>query len=95
MPTVGTLQLNNIAGSKANGIDDITPNAYNEVWDGLTASAVINNPSFFGGNTASGSLDYRIPTQSYEGMTINASVTYDPNAGVGGAAKGGVVSSGE
>ena len=95
MGSMGTLQLNNIAGSKANGIDDITPNAYNEVWDGLTGSAVINNPSFFGGNTASGSLDYRIPTQSYEGMTINASVTYDPNAGVGGAAKGGVVSSGE
>jgi outer membrane protein OmpU len=95
MGSLGTLQLNNIAGAKANGIDDITPNAYNEVWDGMTGSAAINNPSFFGSATASGSLDYRIPAQSYEGMTVNASVTYDPNAGVGGASKGGVVSTGE
>ncbi len=95
MGSLGTLQLNNIAGAKANGIDDITPNAYNEVWDGMTGSSTLNNPSFFGNSTGSGSLDYRIPAQSYEGMTINASVTYDPNAGVGGASKGGVVSTGE
>ena len=81
MGSLGTLQYNNIAGSKANGIDDITPNAYNETWDTLTASsllgtAVLNNPSHFGSHTASGSIDYRIPAQEYSGVTVNASVTY-------------------
>ena len=89
MGSIGTIQLNNKAGSKANAIDDITPNAYNETWDGLTSSAAANNGSFFGSLTSSGSLDYRIPAQEYSGMTINASITYDPNPGAG-AAKGGV-----
>ena len=105
MGSLGTLQYNNIAGSKANGIDDITPNAYNETWDTLTASSssgtaaalgtiTLNNPSHFGSHTGSGSVDYRIPAQEMDGTTINASVTYDPNAGVGAAAKGGVATSG-
>ena len=53
---MGTLQFNNIAGAKANGIDDVMPAAYNETWDGLTLAG--NNPSFFGSSTASGSIDY-------------------------------------
>ena len=93
MGSLGTIQYNNIAGSKANGIDDITPNAFNETWDTLSASSTLNNPSHFGSHTASGSIDYRIPTQEMDGTTINASVTYDPNAGTGAAAKGGVVAS--
>jgi outer membrane protein OmpU len=90
MGSLGTLQLNNKGGSKANGIDDITPNAYNETWDGLTGAGTHNNPSFFGSSTASGSLDYRIPAQDLSGNTVNASVTYDPGAGVGPSSKGGV-----
>ena len=93
MGSLGTLQYNNIAGSKANSIDDITPNAYNETWDGLTASSTLNNPSHFGSQTGSGSVDYRIPTQEMSGLTVNASITFDPNAGVGAAAKGGVATS--
>tara|TARA_B100000965_G_scaffold320613_1_gene281708 strand:- start:248 stop:1009 length:762 start_codon:yes stop_codon:yes gene_type:complete len=89
MGSLGTLQYNNIGGSKANGIDDITPNAYNETWDGLTSANARNNGSFFGSLTSSGSVDYRIPTQDVGGMTVNASVTYDPNPGAA-AAKGGV-----
>ena len=89
MGSLGTLQLNNKFGSKANAIDDITPHAYNETWDGLTSSATGNNPSFFGSNTTAGSIDYRIPAQDLMGLTINASVTYDPNPGAG-ATKGGV-----
>mgnify|MGYP006141132033 FL=1 len=88
MGSLGTLQLNNIGGSKANAIDDVTPNAYNETWDGLTGAN--SNPSFFGSLTSSGSIDYRIPTQDIAGYTLNASVTYDPNASEGAAAKGGV-----
>ena len=89
MGSLGTLQYNNIGGSKANGIDDITPNAYNETWDGLSSSNTRNNGSFFGSLTSSGSVDYRIPAQEMGGMTVNASITYDPNPG-GAAAKGGV-----
>ena len=86
MGSLGTLQLNNIGGSKANGIDDVTPNAYNETWDGLNP----DNGSFFGSLTSSGSLDYRIPAQEYMGNTVNASITFDPNANTGAASKGGV-----
>ena len=89
MGSLGTVQLNNKFGSKANAIDDITPHAYNETWDGLTSATAANNGSFFGSATTAGSLDYRIPTQEMSGMTINASLTYDPNPGAG-AAKGGV-----
>jgi outer membrane protein OmpU len=93
--SLGTLQINNKGGSKANAIDDITPNAYNETWDGLTASSTNNNPSFFGSRTASGSIDYRIPAQEAEGFTVNAALTYDPNADLGSTSKGGVSDDGE
>jgi outer membrane protein OmpU len=84
MGSMGTLQYNNIAGSKANGIDDVTPFAMDEAW-GSTVGLASNNPSFFGASTASGSLDYRIPTQEISGMTIDASITVDPSADVGAA----------
>ena len=74
------------SGSKANAIDDVTPHAYNETWDGLSTV----NPSTFGSRTSSGSLDYRIPAQELMGVTLNASVTLDPNASEGSATKGGV-----
>ena len=98
MGSLGTIQLNNIAGSKANSIDDITPNAYNETWDGLTVGdgttvLLENNPSFFGSQTSSGSIDYRMPAQAYMGTTVNASITLDPNAGAAAGSKGGVSAS--
>ena len=86
MGSLGTLQVNNKAGSKANAIDDVTPHAYNETWDGLSTV----NPSTFGSRTSSGSLDYRIPAQELMGVTLNASVTLDPNANEGSVTKGGV-----
>ena len=86
MGSLGTIQLNNKYGSKANAIDDITPNAYNETWDGLSSV----NPSFFGSSTTAGSMDYRIPAQEIMGVTINASYTFDPAADMAGATKGGV-----
>tara|TARA_Y100001970_G_scaffold294140_1_gene447443 strand:- start:6118 stop:7128 length:1011 start_codon:yes stop_codon:yes gene_type:complete len=88
MGSMGTVQFNNVAGSKANGIDDVMPAAYNETWDGLALSG--DNPSWFGSSTGSGSVDYRIPAQEYGGATINASVTLDPNADEGAPAAGGV-----
>ena len=88
MGSLGTLQINNRYGSKANAIDDVTPHAYNETWDGLAPTAM--NHSSFGSRTLHGSLDYRIPTQELMGVTVNASVTLDPNANDSGGQKGGV-----
>ena len=78
MGSMGTLAINNISGSAANGIDDVMPAAYNETWDGLALTT--DNGTFFGSSTASGSIDYRIPAQEMMGVTVNASVTIDPNA---------------
>jgi outer membrane protein OmpU len=73
MGSLGTLQFNAVAGSKANGIDDVTPFAFDEAWGTST-----DRPDFFGASTASGSIDYRIPAQEMMGATVNASFTYDP-----------------
>jgi outer membrane protein OmpU len=89
MGSFGTLQVNNKFGSKANGIDDVMPAAYNETWDGMALTT--DNPSFFGSSTANGSIDYRIPTQEMAGATINASYTHDSNSDEGPAAAGNVV----
>ena len=78
MGSLGTLQLNEDGGSKANAIDDVMPNAMQETWDRV-ADINSTNPSFFGASTAQGSIDYRIPTQEFMGMTINLAATYDPN----------------
>ncbi len=82
MGSLGTIRLNHIGGSSANGMDDVMPNAYQETWDGLSDGT---NPSFFGSATASGSIEYRIPTVESTGMTFNASVLYDPSSTGGNA----------
>jgi len=87
MGSMGTLQVNNIAGAKANGIDDVMPFAYEETWD--ATDGTVHRADFFGASTASGSVDYRIPTQDMMGLTINASVTLDPNSDVGATTAGG------
>lgn len=88
MGSMGTLQVNNIAGSKANGIDDVMPFAYDETWG--AAAATTDNPSFFGSATASGSVDYRIPAQEIAGVTVNASITVDPSVEDGATTARGV-----
>lgn len=80
MGSLGTLQLNEDGGSKANAIDDVMPNAMQETWDRV-ADVNTTNPSFFGASTAQGSVDYRIPTQEIAGLTVNFAATYDPNIG--------------
>ena len=86
MGSLGTLQFNNHNGAKANGIDDVMPNAYEETWDGQTSAD--NNPSFFGSATSSGSIDYRAPSLDLGGITANLALTYDPAAEEGSAEKG-------
>ena len=78
MGSLGTLQLNEDGGSKANAIDDVMPNAMQETWDRV-ADINKTDPSFFGASTAQGSIDYRIPTQEIAGLTVNFAATYDPN----------------
>jgi len=90
MGSLGTLQYNNKFGSKSNGIDDIGAYAYNETWDGLNTGLAGDNPSWFGASSNGGSVDYRIPATTFEGVTVNASVTYDPQASTAAASKGGV-----
>ena len=77
MGSLGTVRLNHIGGSSANAIDDVMPAAYQETWDGLSDGT---DPSFFGSLTSSGSIEYRIPAQEYMGVTVNASLLYDPGA---------------
>jgi outer membrane protein OmpU len=86
MGSLGTVQVNDRGGSKANSIDDVTPSAYKETWNSLSTI----NPSTFGSRTSSGSIEYRIPAQELMGVTLNASVLYDPNGGTGGVTEGGV-----
>ena len=86
MGSMGTLQVNNIAGAKANGIDDVMPFAYEETWD--ATDGTVHRADFFGASTASGSVDYRIPTQELMGLSINASVTLDPNSDIGATTAG-------
>jgi hypothetical protein len=86
MGSLGTLQVNNAAGSKANGIDDVMPAAYEETWDSLSP----DNPSFFGDATGSGSIDYRLPAIEASGVTMNIAITYDPAANAAAPTEGGV-----
>tara|TARA_A100001015_G_scaffold305952_1_gene399455 strand:+ start:754 stop:1785 length:1032 start_codon:yes stop_codon:yes gene_type:complete len=79
MGSLGTVQINNKVGSKANAIDDVMPNAMQETWDRV-ASASTTNPSFFGASSSKGSIDYRIPTLDLAGVSVNFAATYDPNA---------------
>ena len=87
MGSLGTVQFNDVSGSAANGIDDVLPKAYEEVWDGTTHTAVGHS---FGSSTQSGSVDYRTPAFSLMGFDLSATYTYDPNAGAGPASAGGV-----
>lgn len=85
MGSLGTLALNNRFGGKANGIDDVTPNAYNETWDGLSDT----NPSFFGDSIAKGVITYKAPTFEFAGLSINAAIDYDTAADEDPASSGG------
>ena len=80
MGSLGTLQLNEDGGSKANAIDDVMPNAMQETWDRISDEGTKADPSFFGAPTNDGSIDYRIPTMELAGVTVNFAYTYDPAA---------------
>ena len=95
MGSLGAIRIADVGGSSANGIDDISPNAYEESWDNTTGTANIQG---FGDNTTSGSVEYRTPSFDMMGASISAAYNYDPTANVAAPAAGAVAdgaSSGE
>ena len=96
MGSMGTIQINQIGGSAANAIDDVTPSAWEEVYGmGTISTGTQSNPQsvevggdagFFGSSTSSGSIQYTAPALETAGATITASIVYDPNANNGATA---------
>ena len=78
MGSLGTLVFADVGGTGANGIDDVLPVVYEEVWDGTTHARKFDA---FGGSTTSGAIDYRTPAFSIGDISISATYAYDPNAG--------------
>ena len=76
MGSMATIRVSDVGGSSANGIDDISPNAYEES-DNTTGTANIQG---FGDNTTSGAIEYRSPSFDLMGASVSAAYNYDPNA---------------
>jgi len=87
MGSMGTIQYADTAGTSSNGIDDISPNAYEESWDNTTGTANIQG---FGDNTTSGAIEYRTPAFDLMGASISATYAYDSAANVASPSAGAV-----
>ena len=87
MGSMGTIQYADTAGTSSNGIDDISPNAYEESWDNTTGTANIQG---FGDNTTSGAVEYRTPAFDLMGASISATYAYDSAANVASPSAGAV-----
>ena len=91
MGSMGTIQINQIGGSAANAIDDVTPSAYEEAYgmgglsDGTSAARVAGDAGFFGSSTNSGSIQYTLPALEASGATVTASIGFDPASNTGAA----------
>jgi outer membrane protein OmpU len=79
MGSLGSVMYADTFGTSANGIDDISPNAYEESWDNTTGTANIQN---FGSHTAKGAIEYRTPAFDLMGASISAAYAYDTAADV-------------
>ena len=87
MGSLGTVQIADVGGTSSNGIDDISPNAYEESWDNTTGTANIQG---FGDNTTSGAIEYRTPAFDMMGASISATYAYDSAANVASPSAGAV-----
>jgi outer membrane protein OmpU len=91
MGSMGTIQINQIGGSAANAIDDVTPSAYEEAYgmggltDGTSTARVAGDAGFFGSSTNSGSIQYTLPALEASGASVTASIGFDPASNTGGA----------
>ena len=87
MGSMGTIQYADTFGTTSNGIDDISPNAYEESWDNTTGTANIQN---FGAATTKGAIEYRTPAFDLMGASISATYAYDSAASVASPSAGAV-----
>jgi len=85
MGSLGTIQYADTWGTSSNGIDDISPNAYEESWDNTTGTANIQG---FGDNTTKGAIEYRTPALDIMGASISATYAYDTAANVASPSAG-------
>jgi outer membrane protein OmpU len=91
MGSMGTIQINQIGGSAANAIDDVTPSAYEEAYgmgglsDGTSTARVAGDAGFFGSSTNSGSIQYTLPALEASGASVSASIGFDPASNTAGA----------
>jgi outer membrane protein OmpU len=90
MGSLGSVMYADTFGTSANGIDDISPNAYEESWDNTTGTANIQN---FGSHTAKGAIEYRTPAFDLMGASISAAYAYDTAADVVSPGAGAVTDS--
>ena len=79
MGSLGTLRFAQHFGTAANGIDDVTPKVYEELWDTSVGAAVLQG---FGRQTAEGALTYTTPSFTLGDASATLAVDYDPQAGV-------------
>tara|TARA_Y100000741_G_C18255773_1_gene558906 strand:+ start:580 stop:1590 length:1011 start_codon:yes stop_codon:yes gene_type:complete len=91
MGDMGKIVFAESAGTAANGIDDVLPTAYEEVWD------LNNGTSYFhafGSITNSGSVEYQTPAMDMGGITLSATAAYDPQGGTANRDHDAITSSG-
>ncbi len=79
MGSLGTLRFAQHFGTAANGIDDVTPKVYEEVWDNSVGAAKLQG---FGRQTAEGAVTYTTPSFNLGDASATLAVDYDPQAGV-------------
>ncbi len=77
MGDLGTIVFAEAAGTRANGIDDKLPYAYEEAYDVGGAGEF----GAFGAVTNSGSIEYQTPNFEFGDFSIGLSAAYDPNGG--------------
>ena len=77
MGDLGTIVFAEAAGTRANGIDDKLPYAYEEAYDVGGAGEF----GAFGAVTNSGSVEYQTPNFEFGDFSIGLSAAYDPNGG--------------
>ena len=78
MGDLGTIVFAEAAGTRANGIDDKLPYAYEEAYDVGGAGEF----GAFGAVTNSGSVEYQTPNFEFGDFSIGLSAAYDPQGGV-------------
>ena len=78
MGDMGTVVFAEAGGTASNGIDDVTPTAYEESWDLGNGTTYAHQ---FGAVTNSGAIEYQSPAFDMMGASVSVTAAYDPNGG--------------